>query len=192
MADSVQVVDLRASPTTGSRSRRNSLKKPQSELPQPQPSRGRSMSSAQEVRYANAVPSRAQSVPRTTPQPPPPSLLASAPASAPAPRSPYTQRVPLPPASGTVIVRGPPNQVRVQRGASIRGGAGAFVSQADRGKPRRSSSASRHTTATTTPATRTTSLPVSSPNIKLRNKTPKEQVMYIPSGQPLVIVGTQS
>lgn len=184
------MVDLRAATTAGSRSRRSSLKKSHSEIAQPQPPRGRSMSSASEGRYANAVPSRPQSTSRTTPLPPPPPLSASAPASA-APRSPYTQRVPLPTSSGTVIVNAPPSQVHVQRGASTRGGAaGAFVSQADRGKPRRSSSASRHTPATT-PTTPTSLLPVPSSNIKLRNRTAKEQVMYIPSGQPLVIVGTQ-
>jgi len=196
MSDGVQVVDLRAQGAASrSRSRRSSLRNRQSDPPQPQPTRGRTMSSASEVRRSNAVPIQPQPTSRTAPlrPPPPAAAAAAAPAAAPVPRPTYIRRVPVTSAPPTVTVTGPPNQVRVHRRSSTsRGGAtGAFVSKPDRGRPRRSSSASRRTPATT-PTTPTTPFPVSSSNVKLRNKTPKEQVMYVPSGQPLVIVGTHS
>jgi len=185
------VVDLRAQ-AAGSRSRKSSLRNRHSDPPHPQPTRGRTMSSASEVRRSNAVPIQPQSTSRTAPLRPPPPVAAAA-APAPVPRPTYIRRVPVVSAP-TVTVTGPPNQVRVHRRSSTsRGGTttGAFVSQPDRGRPRHSSSASRRTPATT-PTTPTTPLPVTSSNVKLRNKTPKEHVMYVPSGQPLVIVGTHS
>jgi hypothetical protein len=192
MAEAVQVVDLRASPTTGSRSRRSSLRKRHSDTPQSQPIRGRTMSSASETRRPNVVPVRPQSTSRTAPLPPPPQISAaraSTSVSAPALRPAYTRRVPVSSAPATIGVTGPPNQVHVQRRGST--ATGAFVSKPDLGRPRRSSSAPRHTPATT-PTTPTKPLPVTSSNVKVRGRTPNEHVMYVPSGRPLIIVGKYS
>lgn len=192
MTDSVQVVDLR----DAARSRRSSLRKRRpSDASRPQePQRGRSTSVGSERRYTMNANDAAHV---------PPSILRSTqPHSPPMPttsrHSNHSHRVPVPSAPGTVlnVPSAHQNNITVQRQSSGHSSRPP-VSQSypDRGRQRRSSSASRRTTASAASSSRPTTpaeynRPPSSSNVRVRNRTPTEQVMYIPSGQPIIIIGT--
>ncbi|KAF8306460.1 hypothetical protein DL93DRAFT_2101572 [Clavulina sp. PMI_390] len=211
--ESVNVVDLRA---PSHRSRRDSSRKPRhshssgsQHLPIPPPSehshRGRSSSVGSERRYT-AHNSSSGSL-----GPVPPSILrATVPSTLNVPlaresstrSSNYTKRVPVPSIPGTVInvPAGQAHTVSMQRHASTSGypsrppvSGQAYADRGRQPRQRTSSSTSHYTTTSVrssrphTPNDVNYNVPPPS-NVRVRKRADTEQVMFVPSGQPLIIV----